>query len=72
MKIRITIDILIDPKYANIVAAAIKFMKFLTKYCETINKGKANEVRSRIVIHKCYHDETPPKPCEVIYEFTSE
>ena len=72
MKYRITIDIFIDPKHRHIIAAVIKFMKFLTKYCETINRGKINEVRSRIVIHECYHDESPPKPCRIIYEWSSE
>ncbi len=31
---------------------------------------RANAVEtSRIEVHKCFHDEVPPKPCEVIYEW---
>lgn len=34
----------------------------------TINQGKPNEHKSAGNIHKCYHDEDPPKPCEIIEE----
>ena len=39
---------------------------------ETVNKGKHNEEKSRVRMHKCYHDETPPKPCELMNEWHSD
>jgi len=35
----------------------------------SINAGSPSEERSRGNIHRYYHDEKPPKPCEVIEEF---
>jgi len=32
----------------------------------TINPGKVNQERGFILIEKCYHDESPVKPCEVL------
>ncbi|MBA7493221.1 hypothetical protein ES702_03787 [subsurface metagenome] len=32
----------------------------------TINPGQPNEERGYIMLEKCYHDEDPPRPCEVI------
>lgn len=32
----------------------------------TINLNTINEERGFIIIEKCYHDEDPTKPCEVI------
>ena len=37
---------------------------------QVINPGQDNEERSHISIHLCYHDEDPPKPCELIGEET--
>jgi len=34
----------------------------------TINAGLPNEERGSIILQKCYHDEDPSKPCEVIVE----
>lgn len=31
-----------------------------------INPGQPNEERGYITLEKCYHDEDPTKPCEVI------
>jgi len=38
----------------------------------TIRKGEPNEERSRASIEKCYHDEDPLKPCEIIETVESE
>jgi len=38
----------------------------------TVNPGKPNEEKSVLRREICYHDETPPKPCEVVEEITSE
>jgi len=37
----------------------------------TINPGQPNEEKSRILWQRCYHDDDPTKPCEVIEEHTS-
>lgn len=31
-----------------------------------INEGQDNEERGFIQVEKCYHDEVPVKPCEVV------
>lgn len=36
-------------------------------YAVVIHPGEINEERGFILIEKCYHDEDPPKPCEVVY-----
>jgi len=38
----------------------------------TINPGKPNEEKSTLRLEKCYHDEPPPRSCEVVEEITSE
>lgn len=38
------------------------------KNAVTINPSEPNEEKGFIVIQNCYHDEKPPKPCEVIEE----
>ena len=32
----------------------------------TINPGQDNEERGSIETHRCYHDETPSLPCQII------
>ena len=31
-----------------------------------INEGQENEERGYIMVEKCYHDEDPAKPCELL------
>lgn len=38
-------------------------LKGLLKHATNINKGKLNEELCFTQIHKCYHDETPTRPC---------
>jgi len=42
-------------------------LQFLFK-AVNINIGKPNEERSKISLHKCYHDEETPRPCEYYRE----
>ena len=35
-------------------------------------KVTVGEPKPSCNIHKCYHDETPPKPCEIIEAFVKE
>lgn len=34
-----------------------------------INPGQINEERGYITLEKCYHDDDPTKPCEVIQQY---
>jgi len=70
MKWRVQLDLIFDDeREARDAFEKLKAKKHLFK---TINKGKPNEERSRLSIHKCYHDEEPAKPCEIIEEIMSE
>jgi len=69
MKMRILADLIIsDIKQAETLFNQIKN---LTHLYETINPNKPEEERSTWSLHKCYHDETPVKPCEYVEEYTS-
>ncbi len=72
MKYRITIDVFIDPDDLETVKNIRKALVALRHRFRTIRKGLPGVEYSRIVIHRCYHDEEPSKPCEVIYEWSSE
>jgi hypothetical protein len=63
MLYRVTVDLFLK---SDIEALAIK--DFLMKYKD--NFLRAGEEASSIIVHKCYHDETPPRPCEeVIFSY---
>jgi len=38
----------------------------------TIRRGEPNEQRSFVALERCYHDEEPPRPCEVVERTESE
>ena len=40
--------------------------KKLLKHAIIINEGQINEERGYIMVEKCYHDEHPTKPCELL------
>jgi len=64
MKWRIQLDLIFDNEEE--AKKAFDFLKKRKNLFRTINKGKFNEERSRLSIHKCYHDEDSPRPCEYI------
>lgn len=35
----------------------------------TLNPGMPSEERGFIIVEKCYHDEDPTKPCEIIKSY---
>lgn len=35
---------------------------------KTINQGEPNEEQGFIIVQKCYHEETPVEPCEILEE----
>ncbi|MEM2370595.1 MAG: hypothetical protein QXH51_06805 [Candidatus Bathyarchaeia archaeon] len=45
--------------------------KALSHFMLTIRRGEPAEERSFIILERCYHDEDPTKPCEVIEQITS-
>ena len=63
MKFRVTIDVALkDLSKARDFFKKIKDLK--DEFFEI-----SPEEPARISLHKCFHDETPHKPCELIEEF---
>ena len=65
MKLRLRTDLVIDPLETELVNNIKTFLlnnkdKFLT-----VNE----DMTSRVMVEKCYHDEIPLKPCELIFEW---
>lgn len=52
-----------DPQHIEAIKTGLKL---LFKQSETINPGQVNAEPSFITIQKCYHDENPTIPCEVL------
>lgn len=46
-------------------------LRWIRNHAITINQGQPNEERSRITIHRCFHDENPSVPCEMLYSWQS-
>ena len=38
----------------------------LYQHAVVVNEGQDNEERGFIQVEKCYHDELPRKPCEIV------
>jgi len=70
MKYRIGLDLIFEKE--EDAMEAFNFLKERRNLFLTINKGKPNEEHSILEIHKCYHDEEVPKPCEIIERIESE
>jgi len=70
LKFRVRADIILDDEseamgiFASLKGERDRFV--------TIRKGEPDEERSRVSIEKCYHDEDPTKPCEIIEIIESE
>lgn len=52
--------------------AIIAQTKSLMPQAVVINPGQPNEERGYIILEKCFHDEDPLKPCEVIAKYLVE
>lgn len=63
---RIRIDLAFE-KEASINAIKNTALDHFAK-AFTINPGTPEEERGTIVLEKCYHNEHPPKPCQLIEE----
>ena len=46
--------------------ALMTYAKTLTSKAVSLNEGNINEEIAYCDIHKCMHDEIPPRPCEPI------
>ena len=68
--IRFTLDLAIPEAVFNAIPTARKLafrdeIRALKSLAIKINEGQPNEEMTvRASYHKCFHDETPPKPCE--------
>ena len=65
MRIRIRIDAILDPTDKD---TKDKILKTLEKVKGRLKRANEFETSS-IVVEECYHDETPVKPCRVIFEW---
>jgi len=64
MKYRVRADLIFDDEArATGLAQAVKN---LMKHATIIRPGEVNEERSNFTFERCYHDESPPRPCEII------
>ena len=68
MKIRFDLCLILDPTDVPAKDALVNYMENLKPKLERLNL----EETSYIQVQKCYHDETPVKPCEVILEWHKE
>lgn len=44
---------------------------YVQSHAITINPDTSNQEPSDYVVHRCFHDENPTAPCEVIDEWSS-
>jgi len=52
-----------DPHHIEVIKQGLHT---LFNQSVTINPGRINSEKSFITVQKCYHDETPPAPCQVL------
>ena len=69
MILRITIDLFLDVVNEATLTKIRDQLLALKEKFRNINIGLLIEEKSRITVQKCYHDETPTKPCEIIFEW---
>jgi len=65
MLYRIRIDLCFNAEETS-QAIFDRAKQVLTKAVRIARQGEPTGESGFIEIHKCYHDEDPPKPCEVI------
>jgi len=49
-----------------------EYLKERKGLLRTIRPGEVTEQKSFVQLARCYHDEEPPKPCELLESFESE
>lgn len=69
MKLRIRCDLIIDIENETVAMKIVDELKKVKNYFKTIRLGEIAEERSYIVLEKCYHDENPSKPCEIVFRW---
>jgi len=70
MKYRLTVSIFMDSEAD--AETIFRFLEGKRGIFKTIKKGMPEEEPSSVMLERCYHDEEPPKPCEVMKEFKSD
>jgi len=70
MKYRLTITIFLDTE--EDAERIFRFLEGQRGIFKSVRKGTPAEELSSVRLERCYHDEEPPKPCEVIKEFVSD
>jgi len=68
MRIRFQLDLFLD---ATDTLSQDKIKTVFDALKSRLLRASAVETSS-ITIQKCYHDETPPKPCETVYSWSKE
>jgi len=53
---------------ANIPEGIKEALLKVWSHAKVINPCQPNQECSRVMVQKCFHDEQPTKPCEVIFE----
>jgi hypothetical protein len=71
MKWRITQTLILDEADEAEALRLFQNLKDKKGKFKTINKGKDNEEKSILQLERCYHDESPTKPCEIIERIES-
>lgn len=70
MKYRLDITLIFDD--LETAEKVRKMLEMFKSKAVTINRDKLNMEKSIIRLHKCYHDEENPKPCEDIFVWMSD
>jgi len=72
VKIRIRCDLILDATDDAIATEIVQYLHKLKKYFRKIRAGEIAEESSFVQVEKCYHDENPSKPCEIVYSWQAE
>jgi len=70
MKYRLTITLFIDDEER--AEDIFRFLEGRKALFRSIKPGSPDELKSLVRLERCYHDEEPVKPCELLKEFTSD
>ena len=72
MKYRVRCDLILDVEDETVAKEIAKTLHKLRDFFRIIRLGELAEERSFIVLEKCYHDEEPSKPCEIVFRWVKE
>ena len=69
MKLRIRVDLSFEPGEEQHLTGLKNAAVAAGAHAVNINEGDDNEEIGFVRVTNCYHDESPPSPCEVTYEW---